>query len=248
PLQAVGAEQAYAAAFSRPFQGRLLREWAQNVGEARMFRVREAIRQGYVQGETIEQIVRRLRGTKAKKYSDGLIDQDRRSIDAVVRTAVSHTARSARESFYDATQRLIKGETWLSTLDGHTTPQCRIRDKKSYSYPEHKPIGHSIPWAAGPGRLHFRCRSTSTVVLKSWKELGGADLPEFSSSTRASMSGQVPASVDYKQWLMRQSSDVQDDVLGVTRARKMRSGEIAFDSMYDRRGRWLTLEELDKRG
>src|SRR5688500_8251233 len=44
PIAAVAAEQVYAAAMARPFQGRLLRDWAANLGESRMRTVRETIR------------------------------------------------------------------------------------------------------------------------------------------------------------------------------------------------------------
>ncbi|MGT2493119.1 hypothetical protein ACU4GD_28060 [Cupriavidus basilensis] len=55
-----------AAALSRPFQGRLLKEWASNIEADRMVRIRDAIRIGFVEGQTTDQIIRRVRGTRAK--------------------------------------------------------------------------------------------------------------------------------------------------------------------------------------
>ena len=59
------AEQVYAAAMSRPFQGRLLSEWASGIEAQRMTRIRDAVRIGYVENESVQQIVRRVRGTRA---------------------------------------------------------------------------------------------------------------------------------------------------------------------------------------
>lgn len=44
---------------------------------------KEAIAQGFVEGKTTDQIIRELRGTRAKGYIDGLIQKDRRDIEAV---------------------------------------------------------------------------------------------------------------------------------------------------------------------
>ena len=248
PLIAVSVEQVYAAAMSRPFQGRLLSEWASNIAEDRMRRIREAVRVGYVSNETTADIVRRIRGTRALRYSDGIIEADRRSLTTVVRTALSHTASTARSEFYGKNLDLIKAERWTSTLDTRTTPICMARDHKDYHPVTHKPIGHTLPWLGGPGRAHWGCRSTSVPITKSWKELGGSDLPEFSASTRASMDGQVPSDLDYSDWLKKQSAARQDEVLGATRGAAMRAGKLPWDAMFNSRGMLITLEELRKRG
>ena len=248
PVAAISVEQVYAAALSRPFQGRLLSEWTASVADDRMRRIREAVRVGYVSNETTADIVRRIRGTRAMRYGDGIIEADRRSLTTVVRTALSHTASTARSEFYGKNLDLIKAERWTSTLDTRTTPICMARDHKDYHPVTHKPIGHTLPWLGGPGRAHWGCRSTSVPITKSWKELGGSDLPEFSASTRASMDGQVPGDVTYRDWLQKQSAARQDEVLGATRGAAMRAGKLPWDAMFNSRGMLITLEELRKRG
>jgi hypothetical protein len=113
-LVAVPAETAYVAAMARPFQGKLLREWATKIEADRMVRVRDAIRIGYVEQQTIGQMVQRLRGTRAKGYADGLLEIDRRSAEAVVRTAVGHTAGVARDRFMEVNSYLIAAVQWVS--------------------------------------------------------------------------------------------------------------------------------------
>ncbi len=244
----IAAEQVYSAAMARPMQGRLLREWAQSIEAGRMTRIRDAVRVGYVESESISKIVQRIRGTKAAGYTDGIIEIDRRHAEAVVRTAISHTAAFTRHRFMKANSDLIKGVAWLSTLDSRTSEGCRIRDGLQYTADDaHKPIGHKIPWLAGPGALHWNCRSTSVPVLKNWKELGGADIEDFRPATRASMDGQVPAETSYADWIKKQSAARQDDILGATRGKLLRDGGLTLDRFYSDRGRYLTIEELRQR-
>lgn len=62
----VTAGQVYAGAMAQPFQGRLLREWMAGLEAGRASRIRDAVRMGYVEGQTIQQVVQRVRGTRAK--------------------------------------------------------------------------------------------------------------------------------------------------------------------------------------
>lgn len=246
PLAPIAPQQVYAAAMARPFQGRLLSGWAKQVEADRMAKIRSAIRVGYVEGKTASQIVREIRGTKAGRYEDGILQRPRRDLMAVVNTAVNHTAAVAREQFQAANSDIIKAVVWRSTLDNRTSPQCRVRDSLKYEALTHKPIGHKIPWLAGPGRIHFACRSTDSPVTKSWRELG-IPIDEMSPGQRASMDGQVPAETTYSQWLSRQSTGRQDQVLGPDRGRLYRKGNLQLEDFYSPRGDWLTLDELRER-
>jgi len=244
---AVTVEQVYAAAMSRPFQGGLLKDWAKSTELSRMAAVRNAIRQGFVEGKTTDQIVRTIRGTRAKQFRDGLLERTRRDVENVVRTALSHTASTARDQVYEANADIIKAVGWVSTLDGRTSPMCRIRDGLRYTADaEHKPIGHKVPWLQGPGRLHFCCRSCSAPITKSFRELG-LDINEVSPASRASMDGQVPAETTYGQWLAKQNAARQDEILGPERGALIRKGGVSMDQLYSPRGDFLTLDQLHAR-
>jgi SPP1 gp7 family putative phage head morphogenesis protein len=221
-----------AAALSRPFQGRLLREWVSDLSEARFKQLRDAIRIGVVEGESIDQIVRRIRGTKALNYRDGILETGRRQAEALVRTAVNHTVSAARNELYSQNTDILKGEKWVSTLDGRTTPICQARDGIIYQ------IGK------GPRPpAHIGCRSTMTPIVKSWKEIG-INLNEAPPGTRASMSGQVPASLTFNNWLKDQPDSMQDEILGKTKGKLFRDGGLSVDRFVDNRGNTLTLAQL----
>lgn len=247
PVAGIVWEQVYAAALSRPFQGRLLSGWASQIEAGRMALIRNAIRMGYIEGLTTAEIVRKIKGTKALRYEDGILNRARHELNTIVRTALSHTAATARQMSYDANTDLIKAVKWVSTLDSRTSPQCRIRDGLEYTADaKHKPIGHKIPWGGGPGRLHFGCRSTSTPVTKSWKELG-IEMDDMTPGTRASMDGQVPADLSYAQWFARQSAARQDEIVGPERGKMYRAGEVTFERFASDNGRWLTLDQIRSR-
>lgn len=246
PLASANLGQVRAAAMSRPFQGRLLKEWLSDLESGRAARIRDAVRMGVIEGMTTDQIVRRVMGIRAESFADGQLQRGRLEIEAMVRTAISHTAGVARDAFYLANEDLIGEEVWTSTLDSRTSEDCRLRDGLKYTAGDHRPVGHQVPWGAGPGRIHWQCRSTSTPVIKAWQELGLSP-DEIDPGTRASMDGQVPADTTYAQWLKKQSAKRQDQVLGPERGKLFREGGLQLDRFYNDKGRYLTLDELRER-
>lgn len=244
PIAGVTAEQVYAAAMARPFQGRLLRDWGRALEAGRLDAVRNAVRAGFMEGQTTAEVISRIRGTKALRYTDGILERGRREVATIVQTALSHTAQTARQAFYDANADIVKALKWTSTLDSRTSPPCRVRDGLLYGADaKHAPQGHAVPWLSGPGRIHFNCRSVSVPVLKSWDELG-IDMAELPAGTRASMDGQVPADTTYAEWLRRQSAERQDEILGPERGKLFRDRRLSLDRFYNDRGRFLTLAQL----
>lgn len=246
PVVSISGEQAYAAAMSRPFQGRLLRDWSKSIEADRMIKVRNAVRTGYLEGKTTDQIVRSIRGTRAAGYADGFLERPRKDLAAVIRTAVSHTAATARQEFSKANADILKAERWISTLDDDTSARCRIRDQLQYEVLTHKPIKHHIPWLQGPGRLHFNCRSTSSPVTRSWRELG-IPIDEMTPGQRASMDGTVSAELNYSAWLDNQPDERKAHVLGRERYKLYKAGKLALEDFYSPSGEWLTLDQIKAR-
>jgi SPP1 gp7 family putative phage head morphogenesis protein len=235
-LATVPANQAYAAAMARPFQGKLLREALKDVEAAKAIRIRDAIRMGFVEGETISQMVRRIRGTRALGYADGLMEIDRRGAEALVRTAVNHTANYARQAVFEANSDVVQEWQFLSTLDGRTTITCASLSGKTF------PIG------SGPQPpRHWNCRSTAVPVLTSAWEALGLSKSDIEPSTQASMDGQISGDITYGQWLKGKPAAFQDEVLGPERGKLFRSGGLTVDRFTDSKGKVYTLDELRKR-
>lgn len=227
--------QLWAAVSSRPFNGRLLKDYFRDLPRATFARVEAEITQGFIEGRTTDQIVRSIRGTKANRYKDGVLEINKRSAETVVRTALNHTANAARNETYKQNADLIKGVKWVSTLDGRTSAVCMARDGQVY-----EPDKGPRPPA------HLNCRSSTTPVLKSWKELG-ISLKEAPEGTRASMNGQVPGSETYQSWLKKQPETFQDEVLGPTKAKLFRDGGLTLDRFVDASGDEYTIDQLKSR-
>jgi SPP1 gp7 family putative phage head morphogenesis protein len=221
----------------RPFQGKLLREWWGRVDQTSRDLIRQNLQIGLVQGETIDQMVRRIRGTAATGFGNGTLAQIRRNIESVVRTATNHVTNHARMVTWQENKDLVKEWRFVATLDARTTDICAANDGRT--------------WPVGEGEvppLHIRCRSTTSPVLKSWKELG-IDLPEAPTGTRASMDGQVPGKTNFGDWFKsledrKGGRAIQNRLFGKGRVELLRSGKITVRDLVDQRNRPLTLKQL----
>jgi len=225
--------QVIAATNARPFQGKLLADVYRELPEASFRKIRDTIRLGFLEGQTTPEIIRALRGTAVQGYKNGVFNRARRDMEAVTRTALAHTANTARNEVYKANEGVIKGVQWTSTLDGKTSAICQARDGEIYPPDE----GPRPP-------AHFNCRSATVPITKSWKELG-YDIGEVDEGTRASMNGQVPADQNYDAWLRKQPAAFQDEVLGKGKADLFRDG-MNVKKFVDKSGRELSLDELRK--
>lgn len=184
--------------------------------------VMTAVDAGMIAGETSQNIVRQIMGfVQTRSFQQA---------EAVVRTATNHAGAVAREQFYDANADIIAMEEWVSTLDMRTSAVCRARDGQRYP----RKLGPRPP-------AHYNCRSIRIPIV--------AD--EFAilrkGSTRASMDGPVSSQATYQSWLRNQPKAVQDEVLGIERAKLFRSGQIDLQGFVDDAGREYTLDELKAR-
>tara|TARA_R110000803_G_scaffold99579_3_gene167694 strand:- start:259 stop:1305 length:1047 start_codon:yes stop_codon:yes gene_type:complete len=225
-------EQIIAAVISKPFEGELLKDWYRGLPQGQFNRVKKAINEGYVEGQTTAQIVRAIRGTRTQT---GIIQQSRRGAETAVRTSLSHSANTARSLVYQKNSKLIKSVEWVSTLDGRTTAICRAYDGKTF------------PTDSGPRPpAHPSCRSTTIPVIKSLRELGIDADEVLNASTRSSMNGQVSDELNYDRWLRTQKNTFQNEVLGRKKAKLFRAG-LKMDRFIDRKGNELTLDQLKQR-
>lgn len=226
-------DQIFAAVMARPFEGKLFKQHIQRYEQRRLELIQGALRQGWAEGDSIDQIVRRVRGRRSQNYADGIIESTRKEAAALVRTAINNTASVAREELYRGNNDLVKGVQYVATLDNRTTLICANLDGNVYKIGE----GPRPP-------QHWGCRSTTVPVVRSWRELG-IDLDEAPEGTRASMNGQVAEKTTYGGWLKKQPASVQKDVLGKKRYQMFKEGESIDRFVQD--GRVLTLEELKRK-
>lgn len=215
-----------------PMEGRLLASWAEGMEAGRIDRISQAVRLGMTQGEDTDAIVRRIRGTKAAQYSDGVLDISRRSAQSIVRTSVNHVSNVAAQTTWKANEHVVKGWQYLATLDSRTTVTCASLS------------GQVFPIGQGPiPPRHVNCRSITVAVTKSFRELG-VEKGELTPKERASMDGQVAGDTTFSKWLTMKGQAMQDTVLGKARAELFRSGKLDLAQFIKNDGTVLTLDEL----
>lgn len=218
----------------RPIHGAMLKSWVKGASTKTMDSVEQAVRLGMEEGQGIETIVRRIKGTKAKNYKDGVMEKRRDKARALVRTSINHTANHAAQETWRANEDVVKGWQFVATLDSRTTPICGSLDGQVFKIGE-GPV---------PPR-HPSCRSITTAVTKSFKELG-LDRDEYTPEQRASVDGQVAAPVRFENWLKNQSEERQEAVLGKTRADLWRRGKLNLNDFIRDHREVISLDDLKK--
>lgn len=152
---APSAEVLRAAVFERPFAGAVFEHWVDALAPADLERISRAVQVGVVEGQTTQQIVRSVVGTRGASYTDGVVEMSRRSAETLVRTSISHASTQAREEVYRANEDIIEEVRWVATLDGRTTLGCIALDGKTF--PRAKARAHPGTRGAAPPP----CRSST---------------------------------------------------------------------------------------
>ncbi|MCK5131710.1 MAG: minor capsid protein [Candidatus Sabulitectum sp.] len=252
---------------TQPFEGRVLKEWAASVRASDLRKIEDQIKIGIVQGESNAAIARRVIGTAKLKGRDGITQLTRRNVETITRTATISFSNAARGEFLQANAALFEKEVYVATLDSRTTAICRSLDGDRFPVGEGPQpplhfncrslrvalIGEDMigtrPYKPVTKEMLLRryCKQNNIKVVSSRARLPRGhkmSYDQFARVTTRAMIGQVPAKVTYGQWLGRQSVEFQNDVLGPTRGKLFRKGELSLDKFVNRQGDELTLAEL----
>jgi SPP1 gp7 family putative phage head morphogenesis protein len=224
----------------QPFLGRHLRDWFGEQSRATQSELRRRLTLGIIEGDTLPQLIGRIRGTAANGFRDGIIAASRRHTEAIVRTANNHVGNRTREEFYAENSDIVEKVQFVAVLDDRTTIECAALD--------------GTTWSVGEGPIppiHHNCRSQRIPIVSAWESLG---IPAPPAGVRAAVDGVAPATTSYGQWLRDQSVARQDEVLGATRARLFRAGKLTDSKgnldhrkLIDQRYRPLTVKEIEER-
>jgi SPP1 gp7 family putative phage head morphogenesis protein len=236
--------------------GKIIGDWWKDAKEstkkklsAAMAAGTQALQVGMVQGESIGELINRIRGTKT---TPGIMSLTKREATALTRTSVLQVSNAVRQETFKANADVLDGIEFVATLDTRTTPLCRAMDGKRYDM-EMNPIGHSTPYPGAPP-LHWQCRTTIVAITKAWSELAGPKSPlnseqkksldNISVGMRASMNGQIAGNMTYQDWLLSQPVELQKDILGPGRWKLWSENKLDMADLIDNTGRQLSLTEL----
>jgi len=234
-------------------QGAKSAEWWSHQDKEFYRRFLNEIRMGMSLGESIDDMVRRIRGKSTRRkisgyvtgkngktvlrrfpeYIGGITNISTRHAETLVRTSAISVSNQARLDSYEANSDVVKGVQWLATLDNKTTLICMNLDGKVWDM-NYQPVGHSYPFP-GP-TAHWNCRSTQNAVLKSNKELGLPEIPGHD--------GKPSDRLNYQKWFSEQSEARQREILGDTKFEMYKNDGLSLSQMVDQRANPLTIKEL----
>jgi len=225
--------------------GQVLSKSFSDIGERQAALFGQAVRNGMLQGEPTDSIVKRMKG-RLRKEQKGSINQLLQAggdatrqadnqIRTLIRTSINQVANAASQKTFEANQDITEKYKYVATLDSRTSAICRALDGTVHTY--------------GKGPLppqHFNCRSTTVPVID-YKRLG---IPEPEDDQRASATGLVPENMTYGQWLAGQSEAVKIRTLGASRVpyyeklRRKYGDTDAIRRFVREDGSELTLDQL----
>jgi hypothetical protein len=195
-----------------------------------------AVNHGYLLGETNAQIARRVRGTKAAGFKDGLMSVKRREAEALIRTSVMTVSNQTRLNLIEDGIKtgILHGQQQLSTLDGKTTPICQIYNGRAWKMKNgmYIPHLHTLPFVstfagvthAGPPR-HWNCRSTLVPWLKSWEEISEVKIP-------TPAGGHALYRAHFQKSLKDQGFNADEIAMTMERAKSSMTGQVSEELSY----------------
>ncbi len=194
-----------------------IKDWQKEIRRRGLAQVRTQIETLYRQGLTDKDIVARIVGTPANKYSDGMFNKLAGEIRKLSRTAHTHAVTMSREAIYEANRNRISGVRWVSVLDARTSLICASLDGTVY------PVGEGQRPPAHPN-----CRSRTVPVVRGQEEVS------------------EEGDVSFSEWFDNQSTTFQKEYLGPSRFKLYEKGSIQLDG-FVKANKVISLNELERR-
>lgn len=227
--------------------GEVIEKSFRGLSESSAERFSQIVRQGLLTGEPTLNIAKRLIGTldfadfgplsvaQLRAAGGELTRVSNNQVLTLVRTSVNQVSNAAANSVYEANLDITQKYKYVATLDTRTSAICRALDGQEFEYGK----GPQPP-------QHFNCRSTIIPIISN------SLLPPSTVAKRASADGPVSADQNYGQWLLDQSRETQQEVLGNKAAyfRKISrkyGSRNAMAKMIREDGSELSLDQLRRR-
>lgn len=215
-----------------------------------------AVKAGYSQGETVNQIAGRIR-----TVTEGL---SKSQSESLARTGVQHYATQARQAMAEANADVIEREIPIVTFDNRTSIVCAGIASK---YPKGWKRGES---PIGYPPYHYGCR-TGIAHLVAGQEyvdgaraaIGGQKGAEAAEQFEKKQSrtdkkfryrgkkdldvfkpGQISTKTSIDDWMRSQPDWFIESNLGPTKAKLFKEGKMKLSQFTDATNRPLTIDEL----
>jgi SPP1 gp7 family putative phage head morphogenesis protein len=207
-----------------PVEGLPLGDWWTAQAASMTVETRRAIQIGMVQGEGVDDLVKRIIPPK-DATAPAVWRKASAQAETIVRTATNATYNAAAMAGYESAGPDVSGEYELITArDNRVSRICAALDGNRYRYddPDRK-----VP------PFHMRCRTTMVPVIN----YGTLGLP--APGARSPMTYQ-----SFAGWFTNQSKSAHNEILGPTRAEWFREGRLPLRELVDGDTRERTLDQL----
>lgn len=198
-------------------------EWWSRQSEALAQRFKDEVRLGTQAGESIGDLIARVRGT-GPTYADGVVYASQHQAEALVRTSVLSALHDTRVEQFRQNDDVLEGWAILTTFDSRTCEQCMALAGATFDM-----NGDPLPGSPFQSRLpndglplHFSCRCLASPII-----IGEAP----------------PQDLDFEAWFGGQPSEEQRDILGPGWYAEWQAGNLKLRDRIDQRGRPLSLRD-----
>lgn len=223
--------------------------------------VMASVRRGMALGEGIGPIRQRIRRT---------LDLTRSRAETIVRTATNTISNRARQEFFKDNADVFRSLVWVATLDSRTCPFCGALDGRRFKVDQGpRPPAHPNCRCTMVGAINATLigerplkRSTEVDLLAEFSEKSGikpvkrrASLPRgfkgkfdrFAQKRVRELTGRVPASETFSEFLRKQSPAFQNEVLREQVAGWYRKRLVDLDDLFDDNGNVFSIDEILRR-
>lgn len=156
-------------------EGATVQEWWQRQALRTRETFRDQMRMGLLQNESMSDLMRRVRGTRENRFTDGIAGIQKRSAERIVRTATNSASNAARENMFRRNSDVIRGVQALVTLDSRTSSICIARSGGAWNIETGRPLPESKVRSMYPGSppWHWRCvlPGTKIATKDGWKPI-----------------------------------------------------------------------------
>lgn len=161
---------------------------------------------------------------------------------AAVSAVLVQQAYGVSKRIMEEQNDVIRGYVWVAILDSRTSNICLDLNSRIWYFSDE--VRSTLPFEIYPP-AHFHCRSLTSPITKSYKELG-ISRNDLSDSQIELLSGGVPEIRSYSSWFNSIPARQQREILGPTRYSAFVNG-TPIDKFISN-GRRLTLKQLQQKG
>ena len=205
-----------------------------NISSGELVRIQTKVSLGLAEGLSQQKIINNvLKTTRLTEIQ----------AKTLTRTSITSTQTAALNKVMENNADILDGYMFTAILDSRTSAICSFHNGKVYKIDD---MSYRPP-------LHWNCRSSMVPVLKSKEQLAETESARLKRKEVAKLdeglfNGKPAQIMNFGNWLRRQTSDIQEKLLGSEDAVSMfRQGKLKAEEFISPVGKALSIQALRRR-